>query len=97
MNYFIKLLHLLGIIIIPNLEMLQEKKINVFTILKNNLKTNICGIGCAAYILHNAMQTSKDILPIDVECTEKQNISILSCIYIYIYIYIPCVHQFREH
>jgi len=41
---------------------------NVFTILNNNLKFNICGIGCAAHILHNDMQTSTNILPINVEC-----------------------------
>lgn len=39
---------------------------NVFTILNNNLKTNICGIGSAAHSPHNAMQTSTDILPIDI-------------------------------
>lgn len=38
---------------------------NVFTILNNILKTNISGIVYAAHILHNAMQTSKDILTID--------------------------------
>jgi hypothetical protein len=30
---------------------------------------NIQGIGCTAHILHNALQTSADILPIDVEAT----------------------------
>ncbi|VVC27326.1 Ribonuclease H-like domain [Cinara cedri] len=53
---------------------------NVLTILNNNLKTNISGIGCAAHILHNAMQTSTDILPIDVKY-------IVHKIFQYFYIY----------
>jgi hypothetical protein len=52
---------------------------NVFTILNNNLKTNICGMYYAAHILHNTMQTSTDILPIDIECIV--NISIFSYLY----------------
>jgi len=37
-------------------------------IMNNNLKTNVCGIGYAAHILYNTMQTSTDILCIDVKC-----------------------------
>jgi hypothetical protein len=45
---------------------------NVFTILNNNLKTKISGIGCAVHILYNnAMQPSTDILLIDIECIVK--------------------------
>jgi hypothetical protein len=33
----------------------------------SDLKMNIRGIGCAAHILHNALRTSADILPVDVE------------------------------
>lgn len=62
---------------------------NVFTILNNNLKTNICGIGCAAHILHNAMQTSTDILPIDIEC-------IVNKIFQYFYIYTVRVETLKE-
>jgi hypothetical protein len=41
---------------------------NVFAKLTtSNLKMNICGIGCAAHILHKALRTSADILPADVE------------------------------
>jgi len=53
---------------------------NVFPFLNNDLKTNISGIGCAAHNLHNAMQTSTDILPIDIE-------SIVNKIFQYFYIY----------
>jgi len=62
---------------------------NVFTVLKNNLKTNICGVGCAAHILHNAMQTSTDILPIDVEC-------IVNKIFQYFRIYTVRVEELKE-
>jgi len=34
---------------------------NIYAILNENLKTNISGIGCAAHILHNAMQICTDI------------------------------------
>jgi hypothetical protein len=41
---------------------------NVFAKLKtSNLNMNIQGIGCATHILHNALRTSADILPTDVE------------------------------
>jgi hypothetical protein len=41
---------------------------NIFAKLKtSNLKMKIHGVGCAAHILHNALQTSADILPIDVK------------------------------
>jgi hypothetical protein len=50
---------------------------NVFAKLTtNNLKMNIRGIGCAAHILHNALQTSADILPVDAEATMKKYSSI---------------------
>jgi len=38
-----------------------------FSFLNKSLKNNICGIGCAAHVLHNAIQSSADILPIDLE------------------------------
>ncbi|KAL4098108.1 hypothetical protein QTP88_022777 [Uroleucon formosanum] len=62
---------------------------NVFTILNNNFKTNISGIGRAAHILHNAMQTSTDILPIDIEC-------IVNKIFQYFYIYTVRVEALKE-
>jgi hypothetical protein len=41
---------------------------NVFAKLTtSDLKMNIRGIGCAAHILHNALRTSANILPVDIE------------------------------
>ena len=31
------------------------------------MKVNILVVGCAAHIVHNALQTSADMLPVDVE------------------------------
>jgi hypothetical protein len=43
---------------------------NVFAKLKtSNLKMKILDTGCAAHILHNALQSSADILPTDAEAT----------------------------
>jgi hypothetical protein len=42
---------------------------NIFLFLNKSLKNNICGIGCATHVLHNAMQSSADILLIDVKST----------------------------
>lgn len=44
----------------------------------------IIGVGCAAHILHNTIQTASDLLPVDVE-------NIIAKIYSYFYIYILCV------
>jgi citrate lyase gamma subunit len=41
---------------------------NVFAKLTtSDLKMNICGKGCVSHILHNALRTSADILPVDIE------------------------------
>jgi hypothetical protein len=40
---------------------------NVFAKMCTQRDRTIIGIGCAAHILHNAMQTAADLLPIDVE------------------------------
>jgi hypothetical protein len=50
---------------------------------------NIQGIGCAAHILHNALQTSADILPIDVE-------AIVNKIVQYFHIYMVRVGELKE-
>jgi hypothetical protein len=47
----------------------------------SNLKINIRGIGCAAHIMHNALRTSADILPVDIEAIVKK-------IFQYFHIYI---------
>jgi hypothetical protein len=60
---------------------------NVFAKLKtSNLKMKIHGIGCAAHMLHNALQTSTEILPIDVE-------AIVNKIFLYFHI---CMVWFEE-
>jgi hypothetical protein len=68
-SYQTKLLPFVGITVTQISEELQEKeKNNVFDKLTTrNLKMNIRGTGCAAHILHNALRTSADILPVDVE------------------------------
>lgn len=58
-------------------------------ILKNNLKTNICGIGCAAHILHNTIKTITDVLTVDVEC-------IVNEIFQYFHIYIYCWSFYKK-
>lgn len=55
----------------------------------NNLKNNISGIGCAVHILHNPMQTSTYILPINVEY-------IVNNIFQYFYIYTVRVESLKE-
>lgn len=40
---------------------------NIFNRLKSKMNENLIGIGCPAHIINNAVQTSCDILPIDVE------------------------------
>lgn len=68
---------------------LRKGKKNVFSILNNNLKTNINGIGCAAHILHNAIQSSADVLPIDVEI-------IVNKIFQFFHIYTVRVEHLKE-
>ena len=45
----------------------RNGKNNVFHKMKADYP-NIIGVGCAAHIVHNALQNACDILPIDVEC-----------------------------
>ena len=45
----------------------RKGKNNVFYKLHNSVKMNILGVGCAAHLIHNSLQTSADILPVDVE------------------------------
>ena len=58
----------------------KKKKKHVFTKLIEHLNQKIIGIGCAAHILHNTIQTASDLLPVDVEK-----------MYSYFSIYILCV------
>jgi hypothetical protein len=50
---------------------------------------NIHGVGCASHILHNALQTTADILPIDVE-------AIVNKIFQYFHIYNVRVEELKE-
>jgi len=59
---------------------------NVFSFLNKGLKNNICGIGCAAHVLHNAMQSSADILLIDI----------VNKIFQYFHIYTVRVEHLKE-
>lgn len=62
---------------------------NIFSILNNNLKIDVYGVGCAAHILHNAMQSSAHALPIDIEC-------IVNKIFQFFHIYTIRVEQLKE-
>jgi hypothetical protein len=55
----------------------------------SNSKMNVQGIGCATHILHNAIQTSADILPIDVE-------AIVNEIFLYFHICMVWVEELKE-
>lgn len=62
---------------------------NVYTKLCGEVKRQVVGVGCAAHILHNSVQTAADCLPIDVEC-------IVSKIYQYFYIYTVRVAKLED-
>ena len=62
---------------------------NIFYKLNKNLNQNIIGVGCAAHIIHNAIQTAADLLPVDVE-------NIVIKIYSYFYIYTVRVEMLKE-
>ncbi|XP_025410915.1 uncharacterized protein LOC112683919 [Sipha flava] len=62
---------------------------NVFAILNEKLKRNISGIGCAAHILHNAMHSSADILPTDIEL-------IINKIFQYFHIYTVRIEKLKD-
>jgi hypothetical protein len=63
---------------------------NVFAKLTtSDLKINIRGIVCAARIWHNALRTSADILPVDVEATVDK-------IFQYFHIYTVRVEELKK-
>ncbi|KAL0901818.1 hypothetical protein ABMA27_006985 [Loxostege sticticalis] len=62
---------------------------NVFRKLQEGLGRQIVGVGCAAHIAHNAIQTAADLLPVDVE-------HIVTKIYSYFYIYTVRVENLKE-
>ncbi|CAH0563076.1 unnamed protein product [Brassicogethes aeneus] len=53
---------------------------NIFNRLKNELNQDLIGVGCAAHIIHNAIQTATDLLPMEIE-------GIVVKIYSHFYIY----------
>jgi hypothetical protein len=90
-SYQTKLLPSVEIIVTQISEELQEKGTNsVFAkLMTNDLKMNIRGIGCAAHILHSALRTSADILPVDIE-------AIVNKIFQYFHIYTIRVEELKE-
>lgn len=62
---------------------------NVFFKVKQAINDDIIGIGCAAHIINNTIQTAADGLPIDVE-------AIIVKLYSHFYIYTVRVEQFKE-
>jgi len=65
----------------------RRGKNNVFYKLKESINTNLIGIGCAAHILNNSIQTAADTLPIDIQ-------AVLGKIFQHFYI---LVHTIRVH
>jgi len=61
----------------------------VFHKLQGKLGKQLIGVGCAAHIIHNAIQTAADCLPIDIEC-------IIVKIYTFFYIYIVRVKELKD-
>lgn len=62
---------------------------NIFRKLQDGLKRPIVGVGCAAHITHNAIQTAADLLPVDVG-------HIVTKIYSYFYIYTVRVENLED-
>lgn len=67
----------------------RNGKNNVFSRMQDALPHKIIGVGCAAHIVHNTIQTAADCLPLDVE-------AVVVKIYSYFYIYTVRVESFKE-
>ncbi|KAF2887706.1 hypothetical protein ILUMI_18467, partial [Ignelater luminosus] len=61
---------------------------NVFNKLKQNVPQKLIGIGCAAHIIHNTIQTAADLLPTDVD-------SVINKIYSHFYIFTVRVESLK--
>ncbi|KAF2890246.1 hypothetical protein ILUMI_15927 [Ignelater luminosus] len=61
---------------------------NVFNKLKQNVPEKLIGIGCAAHIIHNTIQTAADLLPVDVD-------SVINKIYSHFYIFTVRVESLK--
>ncbi|CAB3256295.1 unnamed protein product [Arctia plantaginis] len=62
---------------------------NVYSKLNESLGRQLIGIGCGAHIVHNAIKTAPDCLPLDFEC-------IIVKIYSFFYIYSVRVEALKE-
>lgn len=62
---------------------------NVYHKLQGKLGKKLIGVGCAAHIVHNAIQTAADCLPIDIECSIVK-------IYSFFYIYTVRVEELKD-
>ena len=62
---------------------------NIFYELNENLNQNIIGVGYATHIIHNAVQTAADLMPVEVE-------NIVIKIYSYFYTYTVPVEMLKE-
>lgn len=63
---------------------------NIFVKLQNNLGKKLVGVGCAAHILNNTIQTAADNIPLDIE-------SVLIKIYSYLHIYTVRVESLKDY
>ena len=61
----------------------------MYRLLNNELHRELLGIGCAAHIVHNCLQTAVDVLPIDVEVLAVK-------IYKYFHIYTVRVTELKS-
>lgn len=62
---------------------------NVYSKLNKSVGRQLLGIGCGAHIVHNAIKTAADCLPVDFEC-------IIVKIYSFFYIYSVRVEALKE-
>ncbi|GFX62468.1 uncharacterized protein TNCV_413101 [Trichonephila clavipes] len=62
---------------------------NVLTKLQSSLKKDLIGIGCGAHVIHNAIKSTADELPVDYE-------SVIMKIYSFFYIYTIQVEALKE-
>jgi hypothetical protein len=71
-------------------EELEGKELNIFfSKLYKSLQLNIRGVGCAAHVVHNGVQTSVDILPVYIE-------TVVNKIFQYFHIYTIRVKELKE-
>lgn len=62
---------------------------NIFAKLNEELQQKLIGVGCAAHIIHNAIQHAADLLPVDIE-------NIIIKMYGHFYIYTVRVNTLKE-